>query len=113
MARLPANYSGERRSAHFGFQLTPGEREELKRRAKAQGVLLADYIRKRCGLDAPATPAAHIHPRDVAALMAELGRIGNNLNQLAHHANAERRLPEESLLREVLTELKAALNRIV
>jgi hypothetical protein len=34
MARLRATYAGERRTAHFGFQMTHSERADLERRAE-------------------------------------------------------------------------------
>jgi Mobilization protein NikA len=115
MARLRATYAGERRTAHFGFQLTPSERADLERRAEERGLLLADFVRA-CGLlNHGADEDAATRPRlpEATALLGELGRVGNNLNQLARHANMSGCLPEEEALREAIAELKAALNRIV
>ena len=51
MARLRATYGGERRTSHFGFQLTPSERTDLERRAEERGMLLAEFVRACCLLD--------------------------------------------------------------
>jgi hypothetical protein len=114
MARPPANYKGERRTEHFGFQLTPGEKAELESRAKEQGLLPAEFARKRLALGGPPVADAGLR-RDpgTAALVGALGRIGNNLNQLAHHANETGRLGDAALLAQVMEELKAALRRIL
>ena len=50
---------------------------------------------------------------EATALLGELGRVGNNLNQLARHANMSGCLPEEQALRDAIADLKTALNRIV
>jgi hypothetical protein len=115
MARLRATYAGERRTAHFGFQLTPSERADLERRAEERGMLLAEFVRACCLLNHAAgdTSATRPRMRDATALLGELGRVGNNLNQLARHANMSGSLPEETLLRDAITELKATLGRIV
>ena len=115
MARLRATYAGERRTAHFGFQLTPSERADLERRAEAQGMLLAEFVRACCLLNHGSGDIPYSRPRmhDATALLGELGRVGNNLNQLARHANSTGCLPEAALLRDAITELKATLERIV
>ena len=115
MARLKATYAGERRTAHFGLQLTPGERAELERRARARGLLLAEFVRACCFVtDTPgAQPRQGVRDRSAAALVAELGRVGNNLNQLARQANQLGAVADENELRDTIAELKAALGRIV
>jgi hypothetical protein len=115
MARLRATYAGERRTAHFGFQLTPTERMDLEHRAEAQGMVLAQFVRACCLLNngSGGIPAARPRMRDATALLGELGRVGNNLNQLARHANRTGCLPEAALLRDAIGELKATLGRIV
>src|SRR6516162_6226960 len=51
MARLRTTYAGERRTAHFGFQLTPSERAELESRSEDRGMLLAEFVRACCLLN--------------------------------------------------------------
>ena len=114
MARRPKGFSGERRSAFFGFQMTPTERRRLEEDAEAHGLLLAELVRLRLRLEGPANDN---RPRravpETVALVGDLGRIGNNLNQLAYHANATGQLPEARLIADAIAELKAALGRIV
>ncbi len=45
-------------------------------------------------------------------LIAELSRVGNNINQLAHVANISREVPVERLLREALGEASAAVGLV-
>jgi hypothetical protein len=115
MARLRATYAGERRTAHFSFQLTPSERVDLARRADDRGMVLAEFVRACCLLNHGAGENGATRPRlpEATALLGELGRVGNNLNQLARHANMSGSLPEASVLRDAIAELKATLNRIV
>ena len=116
MARLQTNFSGERRSAHFGLQLTPSERAELERRAHTRGMLLAEFVRACCFVtEAPEAHTSRRRTRDATALalVGELGRVGNNLNQLAKHANQTGQIAEEVALNEAIADLKAALGRIV
>lgn len=78
-------------------------------------MLLAEFVRACCLLNHGAGEVAATRPRlpEATALLGELGRVGNNLNQLARHANTSGCLPAESALREAIAELKATLNRIV
>jgi len=115
MARTRADYVGERRTDRFTFQLTPTERHVLERGAEERGLLMAEYVRSH--LPVALLPNGTNHQRrrsrEIVALVGELGRIGNNLNQLAHRANETRRMPEEALLRSVINELKMVFGRIV
>lgn len=116
MARLKATHTGERRTAHFGLQLTPSERADLERRAEARGLLLAEFVRACCFLTPPKeadTPRRGTRDATGLALVAELGRVGNNINQLAKHANQNGSIEDQAALREALRELKTALGRIV
>jgi hypothetical protein len=115
MARLRTTYAGERRTSHFGFRLTPSERADLERRAEERGMLLAESVRACCLLNHGAGENGVARPRlqEVTALLGELGRVGNNLNQLARHAIMSSSLPAESVLQDAIAELKATLNRIV
>lgn len=114
MARHPGDFIGERRSAYFGFQLTPSERRNLERRAEQNGMLLAEYVRQYLPLGVPRRNRRQAQRSlDGTALIGELGRIGNNLNQLAKHANQTSRMPDEALLRSAIDELKSVFSRIV
>ncbi|WP_083875777.1 plasmid mobilization protein [Caenispirillum salinarum] len=58
------------------------ELNEMRLRADAAGLSLSDYLRKR-GL----TWHIPANARALSGIAADLGRIGNNLNQIARAAN--------------------------
>ncbi|MEI3305908.1 MAG: plasmid mobilization relaxosome protein MobC [Dysosmobacter sp.] len=67
----------------IGLWLNDAERERLMRQCAATGLNANAHIRKLiAGEPAPRPPDAY------AALLRELSAIGNNINQLAHRANA-------------------------
>ena len=114
MARHSKEYDGERYSEHFNFQLTPRQRRNLENAAEASGQVLAEFVRSYLPLGAA-------DPRGVCKrcqwaigeLALEINRVGINLNQLSHWANAEGRLPEAAELRRVLAEVKTVLMRVL
>ena len=82
MARRPKGFSGERRSAFFGFQMTPTERRNLEQGAEAHGLLLAEFVRTCLPLGGAAKDNGRRRAApEAVALVGDLGRIGNNLNQ--------------------------------
>jgi Bacterial mobilisation protein (MobC) len=114
VARHRRGYAGERRSAHFSFQLTPTEHDHLERLAEASGMLKSELVRSYLPLGRPGNePEWRRRNPDTVALVGELNRIGNNVNQLAHRANETGRLGDAAMLAEVMSELKAALRRIL
>ncbi|WP_395452498.1 plasmid mobilization protein [Azospirillum melinis] len=50
--------------------------------------------------------------RALAAVLAQLGKVGSNLNQMARRTNATGRLPEGPGLREALDEVTAAAGHV-
>lgn len=76
-------------------RLTPAEKQVIAAHAKAHKLSLSDYLR-HCLLDPEAQRPVPAPPADDAAKalrrreLAAWNRIGNNLNQLARHANALR-----------------------
>jgi len=72
------------------FRVSPEEYRELDRLAERSGLSLSSYIRSRC-LEQPTTRARRkpaIEQVAVSQLIGELGRVKNNLNQLAKKANS-------------------------
>lgn len=51
--------------------------------------------------------------RTLAAILAQLGKLGSNLNQIARRANAAGCLPEGPGLRETLDEVTAAARQVL
>jgi len=87
-------------------RLTPTERAELEKRAAAEGVTLSEYVRGVIVGHLRVTRARAADPR----LIAELKRIGNNLNQIARHVHTHG-VREVALLAE-LVEVEGALRQI-
>jgi hypothetical protein len=79
----------------FTIRLTGGQRAELIELAERAGVSRGAFARAVL-LGSPPPRSARRPPRDVrelARLFGEIGKIGSNVNQLAHHANITRALP--------------------
>ncbi len=103
MARLKASHSGERRTAFVGANLTARERAEVERRAELSGFRLSDYIRVSLLALRPSAVTQPRLPSDVGRqILVELARVGNNLNQLARHANTIGEMPARDALDETL-----------
>ena len=90
--------------------LTPGERAALEADAAAAGLSLGAYLRA-CGLKGEAGPRARRSPtvdrQALAVARAELGRIGNNLNQMTRAVNMNW-VPDMPELRATLAEVRQA-----
>ena len=79
------------RAATVRLRLRPAEQADWQAQAEAEGITLSDLIRKRLGSARP----TGIEPKRQRrmgrkadpALLAALGRVGNNLNQVAKWAN--------------------------
>ena len=113
MARYRADDSGERRISGLRVQLTPTERAELERRAKAAGCILSEFARIVLLSDLKAPAPSARDPEAIRALAFQLSKIGTNLNQLAHVANERRALVRERELREVVGEVAAAIDKVI
>lgn len=86
----------------FAIRMTDAERAEAEARADRAGLSLGGFF-KAAALDAK-PPRSSRRPTvdqvELSRLMAQLGKIGSNVNQLAHQANAgswpERRTLEDA-----------------
>lgn len=78
-------------------RLSEKEKEHLKSQATACALKMEPYIRKLImGKEVRPRP-----PDEYVKLLREINAIGNNINQIAHIANAEQRI-SESKINEVL-----------
>ena len=103
----PRLATGEARSASLPpVRVTAAELAHVQEQAARAGLSLTDYCR-RVVLRHHVAPA--ITDTDEAAL-ADLNRIGVNLNQLARRANASGKIPPH--LAEVLAEVRAVVEHI-
>jgi uncharacterized protein (DUF1778 family) len=112
MARYQKNYVGERRTRSLGIKLTPNERAEFEAAAEATGVPLSTYVRD-LALKRAATVGAPRRNPQAKALLRELSAIGNNINQLARHANTRNELPTLLVLKAAMTTLREAMARVI
>ena len=58
-------------------------------------------------------PEAGCDPAALRALTAQLARIGNNLNQLAHHANQAGQIRSETAVEAVTARIIETLDKVV
>ena len=74
-------------------RLTKKEKQALQQKAKASSMKMEPFIRKLImGVEIKARP-----PNEYVQLIREVNAIGNNINQIAHIANAEGRISEEKI----------------
>ncbi len=80
----------KKRTPPFSIRLSDDERAEIVRRSHAAGLSIAGYF-KSVALNQ--RPRKFRHPQvdraELARLLGQLGRVGNNLNQLARTLNTE------------------------
>ena len=82
--------SQQRRDKWLHVKVSAAEREQWQQLAEAEGVTLADLIRGKLGAAAEGRRPRQRRASRKAdpALLAALGKIGSNLNQIARWANA-------------------------
>ncbi len=96
------------RTRVLSVRLNEAEWQTLDERADLCGIALSAYVR-----DTALGKTLRQRPHRVERqAIYHLGRIGNNLNQLARHANAARRVELSRRLDEVLAELLTAIRRL-
>jgi len=94
--------------------VTEAEYAALQERARNAGLSTAAYLRT-CALGHKGPRAQHAPPVNRALLgqtLAELKRVGNNLNQIAHHLNAGGHL-ENWRIADAHADLSACLQLIL
>ena len=114
MGRYERHDASERRTAFLGIQLTPSERGALGAAAAMHGAPnLSTYARELLFRRSAVVVAATRRNPEAAALLRELSAIGNNLNQLAHRANAAGYIRSEDDLLAILELHKRAITRVI
>lgn len=112
----PRKIASDARRKHYVLRLTDAERAALSAAAAGRGTTPASLLRSvflapsrgsEAGAPDGMPPAAGLDP----AALAQLARIGSNLNQLARRANSGDFL-QPGELPEALTDLRATLARI-
>lgn len=107
MGRRKQYDESERRTEQITMKVTPTERTMLDARAEAAGLRLSDYARA-------ALFGYRVNVRDPLSEKAlfELSAIGNNINQLAKHANTTGRIDADKALENTLLVLCEAVGRL-
>lgn len=115
-----APWRGRKRAAdghkdkRLEVRLTAQDHAQIDAAARAEGLTIGAYVRKI----AVGAPGARSKKRPTARtealtrLLGEAGKLGSNLNQLAHWANAHAATPaagELSAMRQELMAIRAAL----
>ena len=104
-----ASVDSPRRTRALLVRLSPDERRSIRERAHDCGMGASTYMRETALGSKPRARPRRLEQKAVY----HLGRIGNNLNQLAYIANATGRLDDTSRLHEVLNELLTTMRRLV
>ena len=93
-ARLRARQGSERRArrVQVGVRLTAAEKATVDARAAAAGLTAPDFLRRaslggRARMRTPAETGDRAVQAALRAVAAEIGKVGNNLNQVAHGVN--------------------------
>ena len=93
------------RTERIQVRVTPAERAEIQRRARQEKISTPTFVR------ISALGGGGFIRRDAAKLVGALGRIGNNLNQLARRAN-EGNFPAAAELQAELDQLRPIVDAL-
>jgi len=103
----------EKRNKCLRIKITNVEHADWKRRAKSEGVTLADFIRTRIDAKQVNLPKKQrLTKAPDPALIRQLSGFGNNLNQIAAWANTYKRSTEAVHIIHALIALEEQMKRI-
>lgn len=95
------------------IRVTEAEAVTMKDLATARSLSLSDMLRRAAlGVRMPTRAFDQTHAVTLAQTLAELGRIGGNLNQLTRRANGGKLVGHDAELSETLAEVDALRERI-
>jgi len=75
----------------MSFKVKPDERKRIVADAKLAGMTMGSYIRSKL-LEAPETKTVYrrtMTKRLITKLIGDIGRVGNNMNQIAFKMNSD------------------------
>ncbi len=75
------------KTENIHFRVTPVEKQMLQDKADRAGLSLSEYLLRQ-GLSRKVTVVPHDLFAEYKLMSAELGRLGNNMNQIAKHLNS-------------------------
>ena len=98
----------------IGFRALPEEVAQVEEAAQKAGVSKSEYVRQKIlgGSKIRAARRPTVEAATLGKLLAELGKIGSNLNQIAHRANMGQGI-NSAELNAALTELRAIGRAII
>ena len=102
------NQTPEQRTKVLSVRLTPTDWNTLAKRADQCGIAVSTFVRQAALGFAPKPKRRRLEKQAIY----QLGRIGNNLNQLTRTANANRRVELSQRLQDVLQQVVAAIGRL-
>ena len=102
------------KTSFISVRCTAEERSKIDEAARQAGLSIGAYLRALAlGSAGPrAVRRPPVERKELARLLGHLGKVGSNLNQLAHAFNRERRIPgldELNAIRRHVGELRDAL----
>ena len=110
-------HSSNKRPAPFSVRLSVDERAELVRRAEAAELSLGAYWKSAVFNLPPPRKSRRpsVDRMELAKLLGQLGRVGNNINQLARTLNAEGsvEIPELTNALKDLADMRAAVMHVL
>jgi len=99
----------EPRSKQLKARFTEAELQTVTSRADSTGMTVSDLLRFGVLQEAPPPRRRGVHPvkeqQELARLLGAVGKIGSNVNQLAHVANCGS-WPESRLLHEAAQDIQ-------
>ena len=114
MAR-PRKIEKQPRPIRLYTYVTEEEKAQIQEAADIAGLRISVFMRQ-VALAQQIRPAKSRQSQQLIQTLSKLGadlnRVGNNLNQLAHAANMAGYDPERILFEDIVGELQAALNQI-
>lgn len=113
MARRKKSEAGEPYTAFLGLQLTPSQRQSIEAEAARAGRSLSDFARLRLLRREGEPPPVSRDTKALRELAAEIGRIGNNLNQLARIANQTGHIRSENAIEAVTGQLSELFEKVI
>lgn len=117
MAR-PLKQAAEKRSVIAKVRLTSSERRQMAQAAEIEGVTVSDLLRIRTLSTLPLRRKPSPERAALIRGLGELGKLGSNINQIAHHLNLEAKRMDrppipDSVIQEVLQQLATLSHHLV
>ena len=102
MAR-PTKTGSEKRDLMVRVRLNVAEKKQLEQQAKTTGVTVSDYLRIKAFGVAPSQPVLTPQRETLLRFLAELGKQGSNVNQIARALNQAKGNPSAGVPEHIIT----------